>query len=146
MAKRAHFRQKLWFWELSGSPLESPCKKNTNQKYIKKIFKGLTDAHLQKVYELNDTKDLFKPSWRGSPISNNIKRLQSPGSVSGGELCISHILGAEDPSISKGCHRRHYWVRYCKVASRSTSWLVACPSTVFIIGNNPMIKCTKNID
>ena len=64
---------------------------NTNQKYIKKLwFKGLTDAHLQKVYELNDTKDLFKPSWRASPISNNIKRLQSPGSVSGGELyCLT---------------------------------------------------------
>ena len=62
---------------------------NTNQKYIRNLwFKGLTDAHLQKVYELNDTKDLFKPSWHASPISYNIKRLQSPGSVSGGELYI----------------------------------------------------------
>ena len=56
--------------------------------------KGLTEDHLQKVNELNDSKDLFKPKWRGSPITNNIKRLQSPGSVCGGKFMTIWYSGS----------------------------------------------------
>lgn len=36
---------------------------------------GLTEDHCQKVAELNDTKDVYKPKWRASTVGNNIKRL-----------------------------------------------------------------------
>ena len=40
---------------------------------------GLTNEHVTKVQELNETKDVYKPKWRGSPVNKDIKRLQQPG-------------------------------------------------------------------
>ena len=39
---------------------------------------GVTEEVKQKVTELNETKDVYRPKWRATTVNNNIKRLQSP--------------------------------------------------------------------
>ena len=59
--------------------------------------KGLTDEIQNKMVEINEVKDVYKPKWRASTINTNIKRLNNAGKFLKRMTKLENKLNSLDP-------------------------------------------------
>lgn len=60
--------------------------------------KGLTDEIQNKMVEINEVKDVYKPKWRASTINTNIKRLNNAGKFLKRMTKLENKLNSLDPN------------------------------------------------